>query len=546
MKEDNTVFVLQKAIKALKIKVTSDSVRESLLGHPYYPTLKSISEVLKRWEVAHHVVRLEKNEIENVEIPFIAHLNSQGGQLAFVKKIRNEKVHYQTHEGKTEIEGFVEFAQKMSGVIILIETDQNNSEKSYRYKRHNEILEKTLIPAIIFCFFILTIAHLMNGAGSLLFTAPRMVIFLIATKVVGFFSSLMLVLHELKIDTPLADKICGISSNTDCDTVLSSKAARVYGWINWADTGLIFFTGSFIYLLGINDSTSLGTLGILALFALPYPIFSTYYQGIKLKKWCPFCLIVQVILIAESVILLPFVKSTSFFLLSDWISLIASVSLAGTVWLIYKSLWQQSRDKKQIRHSYLQLKRNPELFRFLLKENGFNQISIEDDSLVLGKSKASVTITAFLSLYCGPCADAFNKIKAVLEANQGINVNVLFSVYNDEQTHKVINYIYYLQAHKGNVAVIEFLQQWYSTPKKERSSLYKNQLIPELDQVAQKVAKKNGMLFSKYKIGGTPTLFVNGMMYPSSYELDQIPFYLDEINNGAEELKRQEAYSVSN
>ena len=49
--EDNTVFVLQKAIRKFKIKVTDTSIREYLLAHPYYPSLQSVCDALKKWAI---------------------------------------------------------------------------------------------------------------------------------------------------------------------------------------------------------------------------------------------------------------------------------------------------------------------------------------------------------------------------------------------------------------------------------------------------------------------------------------------------------------
>jgi len=49
MAEDNTIFVLQKALRIHKAKVTNGSVKEFLLSHPRYPSLKSVCDGLKKW-----------------------------------------------------------------------------------------------------------------------------------------------------------------------------------------------------------------------------------------------------------------------------------------------------------------------------------------------------------------------------------------------------------------------------------------------------------------------------------------------------------------
>jgi uncharacterized membrane protein len=87
--------------------------------------------------------------------------------------------------------------------------------------------------------------------------------------------------------------------------VLSSEASRIFGNINLADVGIIYFTSTLIYILSTNALTQLWLLAVVSAVSIIFPAYSIYYQGIKLKKWCPFCMVVQVVLIAEFFILLP-------------------------------------------------------------------------------------------------------------------------------------------------------------------------------------------------------------------------------------------------
>jgi uncharacterized membrane protein len=128
---------------------------------------------------------------------------------------------------------------------------------------------------------------------------------LFITKAVGIAASVFLVLHEFKVHTRLADKICGFSSGVDCDSVLSSEASRIFGNINLADAGIIYFTSTLLYILGVNAFNQLWLLAVVSAVSIVFPVYSIYYQGFRLRKWCPFCLVVQVTLIAEFFILLP-------------------------------------------------------------------------------------------------------------------------------------------------------------------------------------------------------------------------------------------------
>ena len=153
---------------------------------------------------------------------------------------------------------------------------------------------------------------------------------------------------------------------------------------------------------------------------------------------------------------------------------------------------------------------------------------------------AKLTVTAFLSLYCNPCAGAFNKLKKLLDDCPEVKVNAIFSVYDDEESKKLINTLYSTYYKKGAEPTIDLLYKWYSMPKQTSKSIHENGL-QENYVVAKQVGEENKSLFEKYKVPGTPTIFINGYKFPNQYEYGDIEFYIDEIKNLTRENKRQEA-----
>lgn len=543
-KEDNVVFVLQKAIKHFKIKVTNTSVKEFLLAHPHYPSLKSVCDALKKWNVEHYPLSLELEEIKALDLPFIAHLKISGGQFVFVEGIKNSQVTFYASDEKAINEDFEKFSEKLSGAVVVMEACKISGEKEYKEIHQNEILNKGLLPLSIITLFVFTIFNFISGSGDAFFSLQFIFWGLLATKIIGLAASAFLVLHELKVHTPLADKICGFSSKTDCDTVLSSNASKLFGWVIWADAGIIFFSGTLIYLLGTPGKNSLWILAIISLLSLPYPVFSIYYQSVKLKKWCPFCLIVQVMLIAEFILLIPAFKSIVFSG-TDFLQIIISFFVPAAIWLIFKAFYNKSGEQKKEHYSFLQFKRNPDIFLHLLQSNGYNEFHENENSLLLGNPDAKLTITAFLSLYCSPCAGAFIILKKLLDDCPEVKINAIFSVYNDEESAKLINILYFINDKKGTEESIDFLNKWYSMPKQNRKSMVENGLQEDYN-VAKQVGEKNKALFEQYKVAGTPTIYLNGYKFPNQYEYNDIEFYIDEIKNLTRKSKRQEACTNCN
>lgn len=538
-KEENIVFVLQKAIKHFKIKVTNTSVKEFLLAHPHYPSLKSLCDALGKWKVEHYPLNLELIEIKALEMPFIAHLKISGGQFVFVEEIKKNKVTFYASEGKAIIEDFEKFSEKLSGAVVVMEGSKISGEKEYSQIWQNEFLNKSLLPLSIITLFVLAIFNFISSSFNSFSSIGFIFWGLLVTKILGLTASVFLVLHEFKVHTPLADKICGFSSKTDCDTVLSSNASKLFGWVNWADAGIIFFSGTLIFLLGASVNNSLWVLAIISALSLPYPVFSIYYQSVELKKWCPFCLIVQVVLIADFFLLIPTFKSIAFSGI-DLLQLIVSFSIPAAIWLIIKAFYNNSGEQKKEHYSFLQFKRNPDIFLHLLQSNGYTEFYENENSLVLGNPDAKLTITAFLSLYCNPCASAFKKLKKLIDDCPDVKINAVFSVYDDDESKKLINTLYSIYNKKGTEHTVDFLYKWYSMPKQSSKSIHENRL-QENYVIAKQIGEENKLLFEKYKVPGTPTIYVNGFKFPIQYEYSIIEYFIDEIKNLTRENKRQEA-----
>lgn len=539
--EDNTLFVFKKTIKKFGIKVSETTIKNFLYAHPYYPTLKSVCDALKKWKIEYYALKLELSEIKELKLPFIAHLNESGGQLAFVEKIRKDKVEYFIQNKKRQIADFDEFARKLSGAVVLIEPNQNILEPNYKQDEQNKILEKMILPFSILSVLVVSLYGLIPNLNSA-FQNGLIIYELLLIAILGIGAAILLVMHEFKIHTSIGDKLCGFSSKTDCDSVLSSDVSKLFGIINWADAGLVYFIGTFIFLSGSGSLGALSYLAVISALSLPYPVFSIYYQAIKLKKWCPFCLLVQLLIVGEFVVMLQVFKNLDFFGF-DLVRLITSFFLPAVIWMLYK-IWKEKADWGDLQyHSLLKLKRSPELFRSLLMESSRVEFIRNESGLILGNPHAQITITAFLSLYCNPCASAFKKMKDLVETYPDVRINVIFSVYDDEETQKLVNTLYQKYKTKGSVDALHFLSDWYSLPGQSRKSLYENEIIAPEDDIVARIGKRNKKLFAENQVAGTPTVFINGYKYPEQYEYDDIEYFIEEIKKITLESKRQEAYA---
>jgi uncharacterized membrane protein len=536
MAEDNTIFVLQRALKILKAKVTKGSVKEFLLSHPRYPSLKSICDGLKKWNIEHYPLKLTKEEILEIEPPYIAHMGGERGQLALVEKTKNDKVTFTVNQEKEIVQSREEFSEKLSGGVIVIDTNQQSGETGYREKRQNELVKAALLPFIIIFLLLFLLYTFYSGPG--LFPVQSIIPFvLFITKAIGIVASVFLILHKFKIHTKLSDKICGFSSGVDCDTVLFSDVTTIFGNINLADIGIIYFSSTLIYLSWVTVINQLWLLAVISTVSIIFPIYSIYYQGFRLRKWCPFCMVVQFVLISEFIILFPLLGLISINFV-DVLRLTVLLTTVTVIWILYKSYYELSVDYTHEYYSFLRFKSNPGIFRFLIQKNGYTEIHEDQNSLIFGNPDAPVKVTAFLSLGCNPCAKAFKEIKTLLDNTDQVSINAILLISQDEQSQKLAGNLYRLYNTKGSKQAFEFMHRWYTAMKGERetlktvsSELYKN----------GEFAKINNELFEKFKIHGTPMIYVNGYKLPREYKVNDIEYFTDEITSLTMERKGQEA-----
>jgi ABC-type bacteriocin/lantibiotic exporter with double-glycine peptidase domain len=150
---------VQRAIRYFRVPVSNETIKESLLTNPHYPTFKSICDVLNEWGIENYPLKYETVELKDIEPPYIAHLKDGGGQLSFVTKLTGNKVYYFDSDKSRKSISLDRFLEKTSGGIILMNPSKNSGENEYSNKRQNEILNNAILPTVIGTFLLYSIIN---------------------------------------------------------------------------------------------------------------------------------------------------------------------------------------------------------------------------------------------------------------------------------------------------------------------------------------------------------------------------------------------------
>ncbi len=521
----NATETLYALLKGLRAKVTRVAVRESLLQHSDFPSLLSLSEILTDWQIDNTALQLNTTEqLRELPLPCIAHLRKNNGWYILVTALQGDTITYtDTANGRTT-ESLTDFERKWSGVVLLAETNEQSGEIDYTLHRRHEILDELRAPfllagaVLIFLFAILSVAKDLASTDWLL----------LLTKSTGLTLSGLLVAKQLGSKNALTDRLCRINSKTNCDDVLNSPAAKLWGWLNWTDVGLLYFASGLltVLLIGIQPNV-LPMLHGLALLALPYTLFSVYYQARVLRQWCPLCLGVQGILLAEGILAVIQINSWPDSV-QPYMLIISAFLLPTLAWIFVKHLLINLRESRQEHEELIWLKRNPDLFRALLMQQP--QMPPIPDNLypiVLGNLDAEHTITMVTNPYCGPCARTHKEVEELVKRNNNVKVTIIFACdgATGAATQVAVHAMALTQQNKTAVA----LANWYEDKGMDFDAWVKKYPVisDSIDWLA--VVNKHNDWCRIADIKSTPTLFVDGYLMADQYRLNSLRWLINEL-----------------
>lgn len=524
VKQDNAVVVVQRLIERYKIPVSNQTVEEVLKSHPDYPSLKSICDGLNEWKVDNYPMRLDREELKDTGSPFIAHLNDKGEKLAFVPELNgNSKVTYIDSFGKSKTTDKEAFFKMYSGVSLLIDPDEKAGEEEYSEKIQVDFLHRSLPYLAGIALILFTAYSVLSSKAQLNITFTNAALLL--TKLMGLGFSILLVLKDLNINSSFADRLCGFTKKTNCNSLLNTDAVKVFGWLHWSDIGMIYFLSGVLLMISIPEISDYKLMSIISFGALGYVVYSIYYQAVIAKTWCPLCLGVQAVFIADAALYFPYLLPVEL----SWISIMNYGNILLTIAfgvILYKGYFKNKQTSQYERLAYLKFKKNPTMFTNLLYQGKQKSFNITKEIFIVGQPGAPVEITAFLSLNCNPCQRAFNQLKTLFE-NKHIFTRLIFLQHDKDKAF--VNQVAQLFVEKRQKEASKLLYTWYNAQGNERASLIKQAKAGTTDDSFELTKKAHRTLFTAAKVTGTPTVFVNGYKLPGEYKIADIPFFVDEL-----------------
>lgn len=505
----------------LEVEYTEQYATSTHDEHPYKNTIYGLSSMLDKYKISNASYNLNnKEELLKLQVPFIAQVTEE---IVIVKEVSNENIKYDWRGKDIEVT-WDKFKEIWSGVVLLAYPSENSIEPEYGDNKRSLLFLHCKIATLVFCaiLFVVTIAaisEIHKDVYKLLF---------VITEIVGVFTTTLLLTKQLKVENPLADKICNLLKSGDCNDVLATKAAKFFGIANWSEIGFTFFSVN--TLMAIIFPETIFYISAITLFALPYTLWSVWYQKFKVRRWCVLCLIVQGLLWITALIgLSGGIYPSSFY--NGVSNIIALFSLYGAILFSLNMLLPKFIKAEELtywKNSFNSLKAKDNVFKVLLSEQKYFSIDNTSSTLVFGNPDAPMQVTIFGNPYCNPCAELHKKLHIFEEYEIGIRY--IFTSFRSEYNN--INK-YFIAAYQqlGAEEASNIYNQWYNGGKADKEKFFERYSLDIENETVLQEFDNHRKWIKSSKLSSTPTIIVNGHLLPNEYKIEDLIYFIDKTIN---------------
>lgn len=402
------------------------------MQHSDFPTLISLSDILTDLKVDNMATRINPYQLSEIPLPAIAHFEDGSG-YGTIHKIENNQVEWLHDKIGIRRESIAEFSQKWQGITLLTQPNEKSGEENYSNNRKFEIIENLRNPFIISGLILILGYFIGNHFNNLSIENTTSFYAFFITKFAGVIVSCFLIWYSIDASNSFLRSVCEINSKTNCGNILNSDAAKIFGWLTWSEIGLFYFTGGFLALLFSNNlNETLPILKWLNILALPYTVWSVYYQAFVAKEWCVLCLTIQVLLWIEFFTLTSIAFTLNIDMTNSLINLSLCFLSVTILWAFIKKPLQISGRFDETFNTLQKIKFDPDFVKGILsKERMLPPIFEGMKVLRMGNPEAENVITLALSPSCASCSHTFREVQKLVKNNHQFRVEVIFSTSNE-------------------------------------------------------------------------------------------------------------------
>lgn len=511
---------LKKYLRENKYYNFEEEILISLESHPDYPSLIAVVDTFNYLGIENIATRIEKSDLDKLPKTFISvYLTETGSEIVYTKNLSDTvEIQFSNNFKKTITRA--EYLEGWNSIVVIIEENQMSQKKSVTSTKYS----------IAGIFFIVSLILLFLENREDLITAT-FYYFLLLT---GLIISCFLVREEMGLHSDSISKICNATEKTSCKDVMLSNGAKVFKNLSLSDISMLYFSSLTLFFILNPFTLNSSIYSIIGIFSIPVILYSIYYQGFIVKKWCVLCLGIDAVLLLQLMVI-SFNFSLEFNTVTG-ISFLTGLFIVALFYYLgsqFKNKILKINKNEGIELEYHKLKRNNIVFSTLLKNNQeideVHLISLK--TIIIGKIESPVTLFLVLSASCGHCHTAYEKASKLVKRNPNqIKIQLIFNI-NIENTENPSNLIYKQASNyywSGEVhKAVDSLNDWHI----ERMDLEKWKCKWENNRLEDscKMIPNQYNWCLENNLHYTPAIILNGHIMPKEYQINDLNYFIDEL-----------------
>lgn len=518
---DQIIGVVTQLLTQLEVSFTATSLRDDLETHPDFPSIYAVTGVLRERNIETAAVKLSADQLLTLDTPMLIFPAGEQQEPTLISRINDGYVTQHYPDGRVLVSTWADFKAIWSGVAVLSARTDTSGEVDYTANMKKGREQTYFYYGLAGLGLILAIGLFMSAPDV------RQAL-LLGSFLVGLVLCSMLAMSSIQANS-VVTRLCRAGKNTDCNSVLNSPAATLFGWLKVADAGLIYFaTGltalAFLYRNNQNPAHFLTLFAFISLLGLPYTVFSVVYQYRVVRQWCPLCLGVQGILWVNFSLLLPYLRLTELVVdIPVWITVAWFAGLCIALWLVIRKLLTASAKVKPLRNQLGKLRRDTAIFNALLNDQSPIQFQEVDNDITVGYTDAPLQITVVTDPHCAPCKTTHQFLK-VLQAQFADSVRLSCILHtrhkdlSDERNQVAISILGLPIAQRHNA-----LKSWFLT----RNLAEWQSQLPQYDiKMGQYIFANHNSWCAFSGVDYTPAIYLNGRKLPDFYTLRNLAYHI--------------------
>lgn len=507
-------------LRALGAAATPKAIKAEVFRHPGFPTLESLCEILPAFQIRATIERVSHDEITHINTPFIVQTHYEG--LILVTGIKDNHVYTENGNGRKKLP-LADFINQGDGTILTTSPMLLNSGPA----RKTGIPPEWAIPAGLTGLGVLFIAGVLF-ATPFLSTLNIYIVALALLKTAGLAITILLLIQTLDHQNALVSRLCSMGRNSDCSSVLNSKAAKITSWLGWSEVGFFYFAGTWLALVTRSSSGGIWqVLMYMNFLCLPYTFWSIYYQFRIARKWCVLCCSVQAIFWLEFAVFVLTANRHIYPIIN--LGFIIGLLTPVLSWIVFKQTWLNLKQKKALELQLHFTKFNIEAFKQIIRQQPDYPGHDPACSIVLGNPEPSTTITFVTNPYCGACITAHQQLTNLLSFNKSLQARIIFvpDQGGQQQILPVSTHFISLYLQGGAPLVASALHSWYQPGQSLSFEKWAEMYPVAISTEAEQAVIRQREWCQANNIKATPTILINGHLLPEYYQLADLKYLLN-------------------